>query len=182
MMLIDDFLTGPHTVTLAAGGNANYQSITTNPDFPVRSTWFFIASSPSNQPGTFDVGSTQRLTVGTGPHVYHQLQVAYGYQIDGRPSPLDRDLSKFTGFRLSFDFNDLTLNFNILFYSDSGATYSQAAQNIGAKGFVPFSADFPFAQFVGAANPSHVDFIALLAQTGSFGGGNDYKINSFEVY
>ena len=94
---------------------------------------------------------------------------------------MDRDLSKFTGFRVNFDFNDLTLNFNILFYSDSGATYSQASENIGAS-FVPFSADFPFTLFVGAANPSHVDFIALIAQTGSFGGGNDYKINSFEVY
>ena len=41
-MVIDDFITGLHTVTLAAGGNANYQSITTNPDFPVRSTWFLL--------------------------------------------------------------------------------------------------------------------------------------------
>ena len=180
-MLIDDFTTGPHTVTLASGIDASYQSIATNPDFPIRQTWFWIASPPANQPGTLDVGSIGRLTVGTGPHIYHRLQVAYGFQTDGSVSPLDRDLSKFTGFRVNFDFNDLTLNFNIIFYSNSGATYSQAGENIAAS-FTPFSVDFPFAGFSGAAIPSDIDIIVLIAQTGSFGGGNDYKINSFEVY
>src|SRR5215213_6964056 len=116
-MLIDDFITGPYTVTLVSGIDSSYQTITANPAFPIRSTWFWIASPPSNQPGTLDVGSTT-LTVGTGPHVYHRLQVAYGYRADGSPNPLDHDLSKFTGFRVNFDFNDLTLNFNIVFYSD----------------------------------------------------------------
>lgn len=180
-MLVDDFTTGPHTVTLTAGMDMSYQNIATNPDFPIRRTTFWIASPPANQPGTIDVGSIGRLTVGTGPQIYHRLEVAYGFQTDGRVSPLDRDLSKFTGFRVNFDFNDLTLNFNIVFYSNSGATYSQAGENIPA-GLTPFSSDFPFAKFSGAAIPSGIDIIVLIAQSGSFGGGNDYKINSFEVY
>ena len=68
----------------------------------------------------------------------HRLEVSYSIGKDGRQSSLDQDLSAFTGFRVNFLCNDLTLDFNMISYSWSGAVYSAAAGNIYA-GFRPFS-------------------------------------------
>ena len=188
-ILIDDFTTGPKPARpLTSAVDSSYQRITTNPDFPVRHPWFWISSPESAQPGTLDISSAGRLTVGTGPHVYHRLDVVYGFGEDGTVGPLHLDLSKFNGFRLNFDFNDLPLQCQMLIWSDSGATYSHNNATDTPASFTPFSIEFPFTGtparrgFVGAARQSDIDIILFLTQPASLGGANDFKIRSFEIY
>ena len=55
---------------------------------------------------------------------FHRLQITYGLNGDGTLSPLDLNLSSFTGFRIRFDFNNLDLNLNIVIWSHSGSRHS----------------------------------------------------------
>ncbi len=181
-MLIDDFTTGPYTsrpMYLFSGIDSNYQSISTNSDFPVRWTGFYV-NMPSPHPSTLDVGSSG-LSLGTGPDVFHRLTVIYGFNPDDSVGPLNQDLSTFTGFRVGFEANDSALNCNVVYYSRSGGIYASMGHNL-TPSYTPFSVDFPFANFTGDATPDDVDIIVLILQSGSTIGANDYKITSFEAY
>jgi hypothetical protein len=186
-MLIDDFTTGLYTSPPMGMGTAeSYQPISTNPAFPVRSTLLYVPGPPSSHHHhvMLHVGSDERLSLSTGPRQFHRLEVSYGFNLDGSINPLKQNLREFTGFRVNFDFNDLQLNFNIRYWSRSWSVNAQMGHNVPAS-FTPFSIDFPFAGFAGAATPDDVEIINLIFQTGNGsqdGGGNDYKIVSFEAY
>lgn len=177
-MIIDDFASGSHTVTLASGTDRSAQSgsmLGGN-----RTTWLWI-SSHYGHPGSLTVGSG-RLILSMGTYVYHRLEVAYGYDKDFSFTPLTPHvLSGHDRFRVNFESNDLPLNFNILVHSRSGATYSQMGKNIDPQPY-PFSVDYVFSDFsVNPVNPSDIGTIILIFQAAWFTGAHDFAIQSLEA-
>jgi len=200
-MLIDNFTSGADNVTLFAShpvdppgwkksDHTSYTQITSNPKFPNRYLYFQVNSILSHQPGILDVGRGERLTVGTGPRGTHFLGLHYGTDSHGHQTGQVNDLSMFTGFLINFDFSNLGLNVNIIFYTDQGTIYFQAGQNINTVLGIPSSVKFPFSSFGkgGTGTPptlvelKQVGLFRLQIQTEGIYMGSDYIIKSFELY
>lgn len=177
-MIIDDFTSGSHAATLTSGTDRSAQSGSMLGGD--RTTWLWI-SSHYGHPASLGVGDG-RLILSAGVFVYHRLEVAYGYNSDFGFAPLPPDvLSGRDRFRVNFESNDLSLNFNILVHSRSGATYSQMGKNIDPQPY-PFGVDYVFSEFsVNPVNPSDIGTVVLIFQTAWFTGANDFAIRSLEA-
>ena len=95
-MLIDDFTKGFYTSPpLLMGTAEDYQLISSDSPFPVRSTWPYAPGprSSDHHPATLHVGSPERLSLSTGPRQFHRLEVSYGFNLDGGITFLNQDLS-----------------------------------------------------------------------------------------
>ncbi len=150
----------------------NQPGTSCNPPNQYRQT----ASMQVRAGGTFLLGSDFK--------VFHRLEVFYGQDVLNNVTPLNLDLTEGglanRRIRIVFDGMDLVENFNIVLFMHDGSARSACSMNI-SPGISPFTIDFPLANFgtaLGTADYTDVDFIALIFQSGSAIGANDFAVKS----
>ncbi len=183
-LVIDDFSSGPLTITLPTGGvtsrQINQPATTVVGNF--RTTFLVIPSDPYNQqavlhiPGSVGGGP---LTFSSGVRTFHGLQLIYGLDVRGQlqAAPMSLNLGGYDRFRIYFDALDTVLNFVILVQSLGGGT-SEAAQNLNPIP-LPNYVDFLFSSFTTNATPADFSNLAVLLflnQTGQAAGSSDFAI------
>jgi hypothetical protein len=182
-LTIDDFTTGPKVSFLFSGTDSGIQAGSMVGGF--RRTNFLVAPFPVVHPGLLQIRSGGPLIVSCGYKVAHRLDIGYGLDGNGGNVPLNLDLSAYNRLVVDFDASDAGLNFNIVLFWASGAFYAIQGFNLGASN-VPFSVNFPFADFIPGVpsvplDVSDIDYIAVIAQTGTPIGSNDYAITSIKA-
>lgn len=188
-LTLDDFSTGAYSKVLKSGTDTNTQSGSMVGGS--RETVFFVCPPGPcgtynlyTQPASFQVRPKTKTTPAAliqsaGYKVGPRLDVQYG---SGAPMNLNLSTS-YDRFRLTFDGNDLEVNFNILVYT--GTTWSQTGCNIPAN-TNSFTIDFPFEYFTPGTGTSGANFgdltiVDFIFQTGSAVGGNSWAVTSFEA-
>jgi hypothetical protein len=182
-LTIDDFTTGPKVSFLVSGSDSGVQPGSMVGGF--RRTNFIVAPFPVAHPGLLQVRAGGPLIVSCGFKVAHRTEVSYGLDGTGANVPLNLNLSANNRLIVDFDASDAGLNFNIVLYWASGALWAIQGFNLAASD-VPFSVVFPFAGFTPGVPGTTVDFadidyIAVIAQTGSAIGSNDYAITGIKA-
>lgn len=116
--------------------------------------------------------------------VFHRLEIFYGQDELKQNRPLNLDLTEGglnnRRIRIAFEAMDLVENFNIVLFMKDGSARSQCSMNINPSAN-PFTIDFPLDNFgvaLGTADYSDVDYIALIFQSGSAMGSNDFTVKS----
>lgn len=173
-ILIDDFSTGTDSFNVTSG-SVDQSQAGNKIVGGQRRTILRVSHNPLHQTAHLDVGSGS-LNLSTGVNQLHRLEVIYGKAADPN-SQMSLDLSGFDLFRFHFLTNNLLLNFNLVVFSDTA--FSQAkGENLGTS-INPFTHDFLLREFVGSANFSAIDNIAVIFQSGI--AGQDYAIDCIEV-
>ncbi len=181
-LVLDDFSTGAYKVKQASGQDINTQSgLMVGGD---RFTVFTVcppgpcgASNPFDQEALLQIrpGSPSALIYSAGYKVAPRLDLQYGTF-----TPLQLNLGAYDRFRVKFDASDLIVNFNIVVFTPSG--WLQTGCNLSAS-TNSVSIDFPFADFIGPANPdfTNINAIDFIFQSGSAMGTNNFAITSLEA-
>jgi hypothetical protein len=180
---LDDFTTGPKVSFLFTGDDTSQQAGTMVGGF--RRTHFLVAPFPIAHGGLFHIPAGGPLIVSCGYKVAHRLELIYGVDGSGANAPLNLDLSAYDRLVVDFDGSDAGINFNIVVFWASGAYYSIQGFNLDASN-LPFSVTFPFSLFLPTVpgfpvDWSDIDYIVIVAQTGSAIGANDYAIRGFKA-
>jgi hypothetical protein len=180
---IDDFKTGPEVSFLFSGNDLGLQAGSMVGGF--RRTNFIVVPPAVPHPGLFHIPAGGPLIVSCGYKVGHRLELIYGVDGSGGGAPLNFDLSAYDRLVVDFDASDAGVNFNIVVYWASGAYWAIQGFNLAASN-VPFSVSFPFASFTPGVpmippDWSDIDYIVVIAQTGSAIGSNDYAIKAFKA-
>jgi hypothetical protein len=173
-VVIDDFTTGPHV--------ANVFSFSSSASDNNTQSGAMLGGSRETAFGVFAAGSPPifgHLDVGSGS-VFLTTIAGTTHRLDMVYAPAGADLSAEDRFRFHFLFNSATLNFNVVVFSASG--HSQLGLNIPAQN-APFDVDFHFADFVAGSGTSFakfaaIDFIDVIFQTGTAGGGQSFLLAS----
>jgi hypothetical protein len=176
---LDEFDTGPYLVRRASGITTAYQSGAMIGGY--RQTTLNVASNPFGQTGSLMLGRGGLLVVNADAGVYDRAELYYGQSSAG-PAPLGLDLTPYDRFRVHFESNAQSLNFNIVVFTSGKAGYDQLGYNVSPR-YTPFCQDFPFSDFVAGgagADWSDVDAIWLVFQTWPLGGG-DFAVDSLET-
>jgi hypothetical protein len=182
-LVLDDFKTGPKVSFLFTGSDAAPQAGSMVGG--VRWTNFRVIPAPVAHGGLFQIQAGGPLIVSTGYKVAHRLDVVYGFDAGGANAPLNLDLGAYDRLVVDFDGSDTGVNFNIVMFWASGIYYAIQGFNLSASN-VPFSVSFPFANFApgvpGIPLDVHdIDYIVVIAQTGSPIGANDYAIKTLKA-
>jgi hypothetical protein len=182
-ILIDDFKTGPHDITILSGVDLSYQ--TGSMLGGGRFTQLIVAQNPQNQPAHLDI-TKGYLNLSLGAMQYLRVELGYPYEPDGSGggrtlSFIDQGMGDFSSmgsaFRTSFRSSDLMLiNYNIVAYTAGG--WAAYGENISAPPFTRSHFDFPFEKFIGPGTPdfSKVSIVVFIFQTFA-----DFVIDSFEI-
>ncbi len=124
------------------------------------------------------------LIVNSDFKVFHRLEVFYGHDELKQNRPLNLDLTEGglnnRRIRIAFEAMDLVENFNIVLFMKDGSARSQCSINLNPS-TNPFTVDFPLDSFgvaLGDADYADVDYIALIFQSGSAMGSNDFAVKS----
>jgi hypothetical protein len=181
-LIVDDFQSGQHTVTLRTDSEEVFQSGTMVGG--ARRTTFAVADNPLNQPGTFSINDPAGLLmVSMGPRVNWGLGIIYGLVPIG-PNPLNLDLTGCDRFRLTVDSTDIGFVLIMNVYTGSFTNFKQATVSIPPSGQIdPFAVDIPFESFQGpdTVDFAHIDFISLDLRTGGPVAGDDLTIASIRA-
>ena len=182
--ILDDFTSGPYRARLRCGSETAFQNGTMVGG--VRNTSVIVpcggGANPFNQPASLEIPKGGPLAFDSGIRVFHRVEVVYGIEKGNVFSPLDLDLSGFDRLRVKFDASDLTLNFNVVVFMRDGTARAQAGCNIEPR-TAPFNLDLrlasDFVPQLGTPDWSDVDAIAIIIQSASAVGANDYAITAF---
>ena len=182
--ILDDFTSGPYRRRLVCGSDNAFQNGTMLGG--VRNTSLLVpcgdASNPFEQAASLEISKGGPLALGSGIRVFHRVEVVYGIDKGNVFAPLSLDLSGFDRLRLRFDANDLVLNVNVVVFMRDGTARAQAGCNVEPR-TLPFNLDLrlasDFVTQLGSADWSDVDAIALIFQSGSAIGANDYAVTAF---
>jgi hypothetical protein len=180
---IDDFKTGPTVSVLFTGSSPGVQGGSMLGGF--RRTNFTVIPIPVTHPGILQIRPNGPLIVSCGYKVAHRLEVVYGVDGSGANAPLNLDLSAYDKLAVDFEASDQGVNFNIVIFWASGAYWAIQGFNLSESN-VPFTVDFPLANFapgVPSVPPdfADIDYIVVIAQTGSAIGANDYAISGIRA-
>jgi hypothetical protein len=182
-LTLDDFSTGHYKKTLPAKTSAiDIHVATGNMIGGFRETQFLMCHQVPCTTGedefdvssAFQVGSSKRpgvpsaLVFSAGYKALPRLDVFYG--IDGPDIvPLHLNLTPYDRLRVSFDGLNSIVNFNLQLYSPTGN--GQLGCNLG-PGSLPFTVDFPIADFVpGTAtiiDTANITYLNMISQSGGF--------------
>ena len=172
--VIDDFTTGPYSITTTApsgqwvqtggmGGNA-------------RCIVLDASENPYTRPNTVSVGGGH-LFVETGVAVGHAVTLLYGVDDTCASTPMDLNLKGADRFRLNFDQLDLSLAGALAVWSPTGiGSIPICMEGVGAG--TAFTCDMPFSQFTGEVDWQHVQYIALVLESGGSVFSHDYGLKS----
>jgi hypothetical protein len=185
-LTLDDFSTGPYKKTLPTNTAASDHATTSGKMIGGSRDTFYIvcaqipctaAENPFGQTGTFQIrpkkaGIPSALVFSSGYKIVPDLQVFYGSN-----TPLALNLTPYDRLRVSFDGLTQVVNFNLQLYSNTGN--GQLGCNLGPLSSLPFTEDFPLADFVPGTGTtidlSNITRVALLTESG------DYAITKFEA-
>jgi hypothetical protein len=172
--LIDDFTTGPGSVTVdPVRTETVHQSGAMLGG--ARRTTVNNAASPRGMPARLDLGGPARLSLTLGAMQSARLDVAYGWRVDGTQAPLGIDLREHAADRFVTTIvakdESFSVNFNIVVFAAGG--WSRNGKNVG-RGPVPFL----FADFDG---PGGRDFGDVSAIAFVFQANDDLAIDRLEI-
>ena len=169
-MIIDDFLSGPHTMTVTSGQDEDVQ-----PGAMVGGQRFtrLLTASTFGHPGTLSVGGPGGLVLSTGVDVFHRLEIEYGNQ----GQLLGVDLNGMSSIRTTFATNDLMVNYNVLMADLLGGWVVNGVNTGGVT-----DVDLPLDGFKGPGiDPDQISAVSLVFQTAAVRAGNDYQVTSLEL-
>jgi hypothetical protein len=169
-MILDDFLSGPHTATVPSGQDEDVQ-----PGLMIGGKRFtrLLIDSTFGHPGTISVGGPGGLVVSTGVDVFHRLEVGYGSQ----EQLLGVDLNGMTAIRTTFAANDLVVNYNVLLADLLGGWVINGVNTDGVT-----DVDLLLDEFKGPGiDRDQISAVSLVFQTAAMRAGNDYQVTSLEI-
>jgi hypothetical protein len=173
-VVIDDFSTGPDTIPVTTGFAQEAQSggMVGN----VRCIRLDVPLNPYARPNIVTVGGGH-LFLETGVGVNHAVTLLYGMDTRCANDPMDLNLKGTDRFRLEFDLLDLPLAGAVVVWSPAGIS-SMAICATGVAPGVGFTCDMPFSEFAGEADFAHIQYIAIVLQTGGAIFSHDYGLKS----
>ena len=161
-----------------AGGTRRTRLIVSNPGANCN------LSNKYRQTASLQVKPVGAMILNSDNRVFHRLEVLYGQDALNNIQPLNLDLTEGNlnnrRIRIAFDSMDVGVNFNIVVFMNDGSSRTQCGINF-SPGPNPFVMDFPLANFgtaLGTPDYTDVDYIALIFQSGSAVGSNDYAVKS----
>lgn len=198
-LVLDDFSSGFYQETLKTGEDNNTQAgkmaggsrTTVYGSCPNKHcSGGGLGDNPFDQPNSFEIRSgtatsPNALIFNSGYKTFPYLWLKYGYA-----TPMNLDLaSDYDRIRVNFDGANQSINFNIEVFSNAGSLYSEIGCNLVSPwGFMkPFSADFPFKNFIPGTGTPGADFKGVTNMIFEFGeseGPNmeaDYAVTSIQA-
>lgn len=183
-IVIDDFMTGPYSVTLVTPGSTDTAFQAAAVPGATRATRLIVESNPLLRDVTLSVGGGFTV-VDNGTLADSISRVGYGYESDGSGGvvvdPLGLDLTSESHFRVDFLSNDLDNTIKVFIGTWNGTALDlSVATAVAAGGHVgtPFSVSVPIASSVGTANLAQTDVIVLEMDNQPSG---DFAIANFSV-
>jgi hypothetical protein len=167
-LVIDDFTTGPYSVSLQSGDDLARQPGSMLG--ALRTTWVKVDANPLNQWLDFTVASGLAIT-SSGTLLDAWAVVAYGDTAD-----LDVDLSGYNAFKVNFVSNDLPMTMSVALGSRTNGDFE--AVGVPVASGVGFSVTVPFSLFSTFTSFNDVDFVAFAFDSAPSG---DYAVGHLEV-
>ena len=135
-----------------------------------------MPENPYARPNVVSVDSGH-LFLETGVGVNHALTLLYGMDMQCENKPMDLNLKGTDRLRLEFDLLDLPLAGAVVVWSPSGISSIPICATGVAPG-VGFTCDMPFSEFGGEADFAHIQYIAVVLETGGAVFSHDYALKS----
>jgi hypothetical protein len=181
-LLIDDFSSGPYKKTLPTKTAVTDISVQKGKMLGgVRETQYLVchqvpcntAENEFGQTAGFQIRPSKNADVpsalifSAGYKTFPRLDVFYG--VNGDIVPLHLNLTPYDRLRVSFDGLNSVVNFNLQLYSPTGN--GQLGCNLSSPSSLPFTVDFPLANF---ASPetielSDITYMNMISQSGGVG-------------
>lgn len=183
-LLIDNFTTGPYSVTLVTPGamDTAFQSATVLGG--TRTTRLFVETNPLSRDITLSVGSGFAVT-DSGTLADNWARIGYGYVDNGSGglmvSPMNVDLSGLSAFEIDFIGNDLDNAVKVYVGTWNGSTLdlsTASATAAGGNATTAFTLDIAFASFTGTASFADVDVLVFEFDNNPSG---DFAIERFSA-
>lgn len=183
-LLIDDFTTGPYSVSLVTPSAMDTAFQTAAVPGSTRTTRLFVESNPLLVQINLTVGSGFAIS-DSGTMGDNWVRVGYGYENNGSgglaTDPLDMNLTALNAFKIDFRSNDLPNDVKVYVGTWTGTAYNISTNSLVAAGgnqSNPFSLLVPFAGFAGTATWTDVDVIVFEFDNSPSG---DFAIERFEA-
>jgi hypothetical protein len=173
-VIIDDFSTGPDTLAAVTGFDQKGQpgGMVGN----ARCIRLDASDNPYARPNTVAVDGGH-LFLETGVGVGHLVTLTYGVDERCANRPMNLNLAASDRFRMEFDLLDLPLAGGLAVWSPSGIS-SIPICGTGVGPGVGFTCDMPFSDFTGDADFEHIQYIAVVLETGGAIFSHDYGLKS----
>jgi hypothetical protein len=189
-LTIDDFSTGSYQARLMRPDTKTDIQCGSSIIGGCRQTTFQIQRNDYDQPNTFEIRGPgvlaprqHELIVATGPGAYHSVNLFYGIDKAGNLAPLNLNLlgAGYDRFVVNIGNTNVLLNFTMQVWTSG--SYSQLSYNVFHSGVMPFPYSFRFSDFVHdpsfpGADFSNIEYIFIVVQTATLGGGGDYVFTS----
>jgi hypothetical protein len=177
---IDDFSTGPGSMTLRSTGLRQGAQFGASILGGIRCMQLRVTGNPLGRRATVEVregtpeGTPGYLAVDTGVKVDHAMVLLYGYDSECNATGLNLDLTAYDRLRLELEAVDLGTAGAVVVFTDTG----YASVPLGIPDGLNFTQDVLFADFSGDADWRHVQQIAIVIQSGGLVAAHDYAIRS----
>ena len=173
-VVIDDFTTGPYSKTTTTA----FEQVPQSGGMVGNTRCIVLDASlnPYTRPNTVTVDGGH-LFVETGVAVGHAVMLLYGVDGACANTPMDLNLKGTDRFRLDFEQLDLPLAGALAVWSPTGI----GSVPICMEGVAPstaFTCDMPFSQFTGEVDWEHIQYIALVLESGGSIFSHDYALKS----
>jgi hypothetical protein len=173
-VVIDDFTSGPYSTTTTAPSGQWTQ--TGGMVGNARCIVLDASQNPYMRPNTVSVGGGH-LFVETGVAVGHAVTLLYGVDGACASTAMDLNLTGADRFRLDFDQVDLSLAGALAVWSPTGIGSIPICME-GVAAAAAFTCDMPFNQFTGEVDWQHIQYIALVLESGGSIFSHDYGLKS----
>jgi len=167
-LLIDDFSTGPYSVTLTAPLSSNTAFQAAAVPGATRTTRLFVEANPLNRQISLDIGPGGLAIVDSGTEADNWFRVGYGYENNGSGvpivDPLNQNLSAYNSFKIHFRSNDLDNQVKVSVVTMVGTTQNVSQSTLiapGGNSTNPFDFFVPFSSFTGTANFADADILVF---------------------
>jgi hypothetical protein len=178
-VLIDDFTTGPYSVSIQSGTDVAFQDAVVPGD--VRHTYLEVLDNDLNQWLDFTIGDGFEIISG-GSRLQARVETGYGFVDDGAGGAAEDDLNLDLGlqndFVVGFDNNDRDLLLEVHVCGIDGAGHSMASTTVLGDQFIPFYVVVPFGDFGGTIDWTDVDQIVFAFETSPSG---DFALTDLTV-
>jgi hypothetical protein len=180
VLTIDDFSTGPDSMTLRSTGMRQRAKFGASILGGTRCIALYATGNPLGRRATVEVrestpeGTRGYLAVDTGVEVDHAMVLLYGYDSECNATGLNLDLTSYDRLRLEVEAVDLGTAGAVVVFTNTGS----ASVPLGIPEGLNFTQDVLFADFIGDADWQHVQQIAIVIQSGGLVAAHDYAIRS----
>ena len=165
-LIIDDFNTGPYSVTLTTEGSMNTAFQDGSVLGGTRTTRLFVESNPLNRDITLAIGNGFAVS-DSGTMADSWVRLGYGYRqaVNGglEVDELNEDLSGHLAFSIDFLANDLLNDIKVYAGTWNGTSLDLSTATAQVLGGVPFASStlIPISSFTGSASFSDIDVLVF---------------------